>query len=55
MEKKCPRSLLCYSIPVDTGQISLYDLGVKKSRKVLMKELVRNIINGKKYKLKTKV
>ena len=37
------------SIPVDSGQISIYDLGVKKIKKSLNeRELVRNVINGKK-------
>ena len=50
MKKKDILEIYCIgSIPVDTGQISLYDLGVKKVKKSLNeRELVRNIINGKK-------
>ena len=50
MAKKNVQEVYCVgSIPVDTGQISLYDLGVKKIKKSLNeRELVRNIINGKK-------
>ena len=50
MTKKNVQEVYCVgSIPVDTGQISLYDLGVKKIKKSLNeRELVRNIINGKK-------
>jgi hypothetical protein len=50
VKKKDILEIYCIgSIPVDTGQISLYDLGVKKVKKSLNeRELVRNIINGKK-------
>ena len=50
MTKKNVQEVYCVgSIPVDTGQISLYDLGVKKIKRSLNeRELVRNIINGKK-------
>tara|TARA_B100000780_G_C21074193_1_gene432381 strand:- start:79 stop:1317 length:1239 start_codon:yes stop_codon:yes gene_type:complete len=50
MKKKDIQEVYCIgSIPVDTGQISLYDLGVKNIKKSLNeRELVRSIINGKK-------
>ena len=50
MKKNDIQEVYCIgSIPVDTGQISLYDLEVKKIKKSLNeRELVRNIIDGKK-------
>jgi hypothetical protein len=49
-KKKDIQEVYCIgSVPVDTGQISIYDLGVKKIKKSFNeRELVRNIINGKK-------